>query len=277
LQAKMNKSKLHRMSRFSIARKWLAVAAAAAAATVLLAGFLFVSNAASFASRPAQDAGIDTSAIHYDSNGIPVEAFEARPKGGGQHPAVLVIHGEQGLDDSMRAIAKQFAEAGFVALAPDLTSRLGGSRTPGQMAQAVRQLTPNSTVQDLQAAFVFLRKDTGVDASRISSVGFGWGGWRSFMLAESVPELSRAVVYSGATPSQGFETIHAPVLANYAQYDFRATGNAVLTEKTMAGAGKKFTYYIYPNVQHAFYSDGPQYDAEAAKLAWARTLDFLRK
>jgi carboxymethylenebutenolidase len=250
LQVRINKSELHRKSRFSIARKWLSTAAAAA--TVLLAGFLFVLNAASSTPRPAQDAGIDTSTIHYDSNGIQFEAFVARPKSDGQHPAVLVIHGEQGLDDSMHAIAKQFAVAGFVALAPDLTSRLGGSRTPGQLAQAVRQLAPNATVQGLQAAFAFLRKDTGVDSSKISSVGFGWRGWPSFMLAESVPELYRAVVYSGGSPSQGIEAIHAPVLANYAQCDFRATGNAVLTEKTMAGAGKKFTYYVYSNVQHAF-------------------------
>ena len=262
--------------RSVIARKMLMPALAAPAAFVL-AGYLFVSSASSFAARPAQDTDIDTDTIHYDSGGLLMDAFVAKPKAGGQHPAVLVIHGEQGLDDSMRAIARQFAAAGFVALAPDLTSRLGGTRTPGQMAQAVRQLSPNLTLQDLRAALAFLRKDAGVDSARISSVGFGWGGWRSFTLAASEPELYRAVVYSGASPTQGFDAIHAPVLANYAQYDFRITGNALWTEKAMDGAGKKFTYYVYPKVRHAFYSEGPQYDAEAAKLAWTRTLDFLRR
>ncbi len=71
--------------------------------------------------------------------------------------------------------------------------------------------------------------------------------------------------------------MRAPVLANYAQYDFRITGNALQTEKAMTGAGKKFTYYVYPGVQRAFYNEGPQYDAAAAQLAWTRTLDFLRK
>jgi carboxymethylenebutenolidase len=89
--------------------------------------------------------------------------------------------------------------------------------------------------------------------------------------------LYRAVVYSGATPTQGFENVRAPVLGNYAQFDFRVTGNAIWTEKTMHEAGKEFTYYVYPSVYHAFYVAGPQYSADAAKLAWTRTLDFLKK
>ena len=263
-------------SRGFAARKLLTLALATAGMFVL-PNHLFVSNASSFEPRPAQGANVDTDTIHYDSGGFNIDAFVAKPKGGGKHPAVLVIHDNQGLDDSIREITKQFAAAGFVAMAPDLTSRLGGARAPGQMAEAVSQLSPNLTVQDLRAAFAFLQKDPDVDPAKISSVGFGWGGWRSFMLATSVPELYRAVVYSGSMPSQGFDAIHAPVLANYAQYDFRVTGNALWTEKTMTDAGKKFTYFVYPQVYHAFYSQGPQYNADAAKLAWARTLEFLQK
>ncbi|MBZ5659429.1 MAG: dienelactone hydrolase family protein [Acidobacteriia bacterium] len=261
--------KIHSSRRLIARTIWAPLIAVAASFLTL--------SAARVASRPAQDADIDTDSIHFDSSGIPMDAFIAKPKSGGQHPAVLVIHGEQGLDDSMRVIARQFAAAGFVALAPDLTSRLRGTRAPAQMAAAVRQLPPNRTLQDLRAAFAFLQKDAGVDSSRISSVGYGWGGWRSFMLAALVSELYRAVVYSGATPTQGFDDLRAPLLANYAQYDFRTTGNALQTEKAMTGAGKKFTYFVYPGVQRAFYSEGPQYDAAAAKLAWTRTLDFLQK
>jgi dienelactone hydrolase len=116
-----------------------------------------------------------------------------------------------------------------------------------------------------------------VDAAKISAVGFGWGGWRSFMLAVSVPELYRAVLYCGTTPSQSFDTVHAPVLAHYAQFDFRTTGNALLTEKTMTEAGKKFTYFVYPQVNRGFYAPGAQYSGDAAELAWTRTLEFLRK
>lgn len=266
-----------RITRFRLGFLSQTLSIAAFAASAFLLVFALHVAGASAAPRPAQDADIDTDTIHFDSSGVAMDAYLARPKGGGRHPAVLVIHGEQGLDDSMRAIARQFAAAGFVALAPDLASRLGGTRTPAQMAGTLRQLSANRTVQDLRAAFAFLRKDSSVDPAKISSVGFGWGGWRSFMLASSEGELYRAVVYSGATPTQGFDELHAPVLANYAQYDFRTTGNALQTEKAMTGAGKKFTYYVYPGVQRAFYSQGPQYDAAAAQMAWTRTLDFLQK
>ena len=123
----------------------------------------------------------------------------------------------------------------------------------------------------------FCRRIPGVDSGKISSVGFGWGGWRSFRLASTVSELYRAVVFYGTTPTDGLENIHAPVLANYAQYDFFDTGNSIWTENTMKQSGKKFTYYIYPKTYRAFASaGGPRYDAEAAKLAWTRTLDFLQ-
>jgi carboxymethylenebutenolidase len=251
-----------------------------AAAIIFFAGFFPPPIATPLAAARAQDAAppnVPSETIHYDSGGFNIDAFVAKPAGGGKHPAILVIHDSQGLNDSVRDIAKQFAAAGFFALAPDFTSRLGGARTPDQMAQAVGQLSPNLSVQDARAAFAYLQKDPEVDAAKISTVGLGWGGWRSFMLAVSVPELYRAVIYCGSTPSQSFDAVHAPVLAHYAQYDFRTTGNALLTEKAMTEAGKKFTYFVYPQANHGFYATGTQYDADAAKLAWMRTLDFLQK
>jgi carboxymethylenebutenolidase len=250
----------------------------AAAAAVVFACVPVRSGASISPSAATQEAAnVATETIHYDSGGFNLEAYLAKPAGSGPHPAVLVIHDNQGLNDSIRELARQFAAAGFIALAPDFTSRLGGARTPEQMAQAVGQLSPNLSVQDARAAFAYLQKDPDVNAAKISAVGFGWGGWRSFMLALSVPELYRAVLYCGSTPSQSFDAIHAPVLAQYAQFDFRTTGNALLTEKTMTEAGKKFTYFVYPQVNRDFYAPGMQFDGEAAKLAWTRTLDFLEK
>ena len=260
-------------------RKLLAWAAGAAFA-IYFASSLPAPAASPRGWTPAQIAAAgsgNAETIHYDSGGFNIDAFLAKPASGGKHPAVIVIHDQQGLNDSIRNIAKQFASAGFVALAPDLTSRLGSSRSPEQMAQSVPQLSPNLTVQDARAAFHYLQKDSDVDPAKISAVGFGWGGWRSFMLAVSVPELYRAVEYCGSTPSQSFDAIRAPVLAHYAQYDFRVTGNALWTEKTMTEAGKKFTYHVYPQAYRAFYVLGTQYNADAAKLAWTRTLDFLQK
>jgi carboxymethylenebutenolidase len=262
------------------ARRRLVKLALAVAGIFVFASYLSGLSGWAAAANPAQNgqsSNVDGAMVQYDSGGINIDAYVAKPKGGGKIPAVIVIHDNQGLNDTMREVTRQFAAAGFVAMAPDLVSRLGAGKAPGPGTQAINQLSPRLTVQDLRAAFAYLQKDADVDPAKISAVGFGWGGWRSFMLATSVPELYRAVVYSGATPTQGFENVHAPVLGNYAQYDFRVTGNAIWTEKTMHEAGKEFTYYVYPSVYRAFYSAGPQYNADAAKLAWTRTLDFLRK
>jgi carboxymethylenebutenolidase len=262
------------------ARRQLSTLGLCAVVAIFLAGAFFPSIASLLPTAPAQEASaanVATETIQYDSGGFNIDAFLARPASGGKHPAVLVIHDNQGLNDSIREIAKQFAAAGFFAFAPDFTSRLGGTRKPDQMAEAVGRLSPNLSVQDARAAFAYLQKDSDVDTAKISTVGFGWGGWRSFMLAASVPELYRAVVYCGSTPSQSFDAVHAPILAQYAQYDFRTTGNALLTKKTMTEAGKKFTYFVYPRVNRGFYAPGLQYSADAAQLAWTRTLDFLQK
>ena len=97
------------------------------------------------------------------------------------------------------------------------------------------------------------------------------------MLAGAVPELYRAVVFSGRTPDEGLQDIHAPVMANYAQFDFRLTGNAVETDERMKQLGKKFIYYVYPAVYSGFFTDsGAGRNEEAAKLAWTRTLEFLQ-
>lgn len=245
----------------------------AASLGVSLSAF-FASGSVAVAREDA--ANVVTETIHFDSGGFNLDAYLAKPSGSGMHPAVLVIHDNQGLNEGIRDVAKELAAAGFIALAPDFALRLGGTRTPEQMAEAVSQLSPMTSAQDARAALEYLRKETDVDTARVSTLGFGWGGWRSFSLAASSPDLYRAVIYCGTTPSQSFDAMHAAVLAHYAQFDFRTTGNALLTEKTMTEAGKKFTYYVYPQVNRSFYAPGAQYNADAAKLAWTRTLDFLK-
>jgi carboxymethylenebutenolidase len=257
----------------SLRQGLLKCALASAIVFVDLSGFA----AAARARQEASTANLEVAAVQYDSGGAKLDAYVAKPKGGGKNAAVIVIHDDQGLNDPMRELARQFAAAGFVAMAPDLASRLGAEKSGGQALQALHQLSPHQTVEDLRAAFTYLQKDPDVDSAKISAVGFGWGGWRGFMLATSVADLYRAVVYCGATPTEGLENVHAPVLGNYAQYDFRVTGNALSTEKAMHEAGKQFTYYVYPGAFRGFYSAGQQYNADASKLAWTRTLDFLRK
>jgi carboxymethylenebutenolidase len=224
-----------------------------------------------------QDVNPNTQIVTYDSGGGNISAFLARPRAEGKHPAVIVIHDNQGLNDGIRNVARQLAAAGFVALAPDLVSRTGGTTTSRQAEAVLGGLSPQQSVEDLRAGFAFLEKYPGVDPDKISSIGFGWGGWRSFKLAATLPKLYHAIVFYGATPVDGLENVHASVLANYAQFDFFDTGNSIWTEDSLKQFGGKFSYYIYPKTYRGFFStDGPNYDAEAAKLAWSRTLEFLR-
>jgi carboxymethylenebutenolidase len=215
--------------------------------------------------------------IHYDSGHAQIAALLAKPDGSGKHPAVIVIHDQQGLNDAIRNVAQQLAAAGFVALAPDLLSRTGGTGTATRVESAVAGLSPQQTVEDLRAGVAFLENNADVDSAKISSIGFGWGGWRSFKLAATLSSLSHAVIFYGATPVNGLENIHASVLANYAQYDFFDTGNSIWTEDTLKKYGSKFSCYIYPKTFRGFFD--PQqthYNPEIAKLAWTRTLDFLK-
>ncbi len=227
-----------------------------------------------------QEPGVDAENIEYPSGDLKIQGYLAKSKTEGKHPAVILIHDDGGLNDHIRDVTRRLAAAGFVALAPDLLSRAGGiakMKTPEETAEAINRISVDATVQDLQSGLSWLRSNLNPSSSKISAVGFGWGGWRSFLLAENEPDLSRAVVFCGSTPADGLNDIEAAVLAHYAQFDFRITGNAVWTEEKMKAMGKQFSYYVYPQVRHGFYDDSsPEYDAPAAKLAWTRTLDFLR-
>ena len=213
-----------------------------------------------------------------------------------------MIHDDQGLTDAVRATARLLAADGFVALAPDLVSRLAGQpqQAPagrGRRPAPVAPLSLNQTVQDVAAAFAFLQADPGVDPERISVAGFGWGGWRAFKLAELTPTLHRAVVFYGTTSDdRQLPKIRAPVLGHYAEHPFQTT--ALATKRRL---GERFTYYIYPDMDRGFFggSNGAiDYEAlvrgrasehpplqtdtasaavtDAVRLAWTRTLDFLR-
>jgi len=256
--------------------KLIALVIGVGAGIYLLLGSNRLSAATLKALQEAQLADVNAENIQYPSGGdLSIKAFRAEAKAGGKHPGVIIVHSNQGLDASAQDLARHFAAEGFVALAPDLLSR--PSSAGGGNARTVAELSAEHTVDDVKAAFEFLSKDPEVDADKISAVGLGWGGWRVYRLAEETPKLHRAVIYYGSTPMSGLENIHTPVLAHYAQYDFRITGNAIWTANTINASGKKFSYYIYPGADAAFINkpDEPD-DAKATELSWKRTLDFLR-
>jgi len=264
------------LSGRTVSRRHLLQSLAAVAGSC--AGARWFSPARAWAMPVPYQAEADVSAttVQYKAGVSTISAFLAKPAAGGKHPGLILVHDDVGLSDRFTGYARKLAAAGFVVLAPDLLSRVGGTASLSRpdAVQKLKELSPEGTLDDLKPTFEVLAKNPSVDAQRISAVGFGWGAWRVFLLAEQLPSLRKAVVFYGATPTEGLEKIQAPILAHYAQEDFRITGNAVLTEKRL---GKKFTYYVYPKMYHTFLYEGtPAYDAEAASLAWKRTLDFLQ-
>ena len=245
---------------------------------ILVANLLFDSVAlasSAFSPQSAEQPDLENQTVEYPTDSGNISAALMKPKGAGKLPGLLVVHTDRGLNDRFLAYVRRLAAGGFVTLAPDLLSRAGGSAklSFAQAGQETARLGPEATVSDVKAGYEFLSKDSDVDAQKISAVGFGWGAWRVFRLAEDVPALHRAVVFFGVTPTDGLEKIRTPFLSHYAQLDFRVTGNALWTEKML---GKNFTYYVYPKTEQQFIFDGtPAYNAEAAELAWKRTLEFL--
>jgi carboxymethylenebutenolidase len=225
---------------------------------------------------------VDSETVHYAGSTGQIEAYLSRPRGAGPHPAILVIHENRGLNDHTRDVARRFAAEGLVALAPDALSRKG---TTSKMASvddarnAIGTLTPTEIVDDLKSAWRYLEGHKQVDKRKISSVGFCWGGARSFTLATEIPALYRAIVFYGSPPpEERLASIQCPVLGLYGEKDARITSTVPATAAAMKRLGKRFDYKIYPGADHAFFNDtGPRYQGEAAKDAWSRTLAFLRQ
>jgi carboxymethylenebutenolidase len=267
------------------------VAASAAAIAVAMSTWVAAPPGVVHAQAP------EATTVKYPSGSTMIEAYMAKPPGASKSPAVIVVHDDLGLNDRFRELARQFAQAGFVALAPHLPSRVPAGTSPpqgrGQPPTAVARLTPAQALEDLRAAFAFLQKDPAVDATRISAIGAGWGEYRVWKLAEQTPALYRAVVFYGITPTDDdrLKTLKTPVMGHYAQQDYLATARVLKTKKLL---GNRFTYHIYPT-SPGFIGGGsgqlqqstggyvtslrgsdPQAMAAAAKQALTRTMDFLK-
>lgn len=230
----------------------------------------------------SQKAKVTSSAVTFaTTGGVQAGGYLSVPQGKGKFPAVVVIHENRGLNEHTREVARRFAAEGFVVLAPDALARKGGTgkmKTPDEARAAIAELAPADAIADLKASLNFLDKHAKVKRAQLSSVGFCWGGARSFTLATESEKLRAAVVFYGSTPPlERLADVKCPVLGIYGETDERITSRVPETAAAMKREGKRFEYKIYQGVGHAFFNDmGERYNAEAAKDAWARTLAFLR-
>ena len=203
-------------------------------------------------------------------------------RGDGPFPGVLVIHENRGLNEHTRDVARRFAVEGFVALAPDALARLGGTssmESPDAARTAIGTLTAEQIQGDLNAALDYLDAQKNVAKGALGSVGFCWGGARSFNLALNNDKLRAAVVFYGsAPPLDELKNIGAPVLGLYGATDERITSQVPAVAAAMEAANKPYETKIYEGAGHAFFNDtGERYDAQAAADAWPRAVAFLRE
>lgn len=231
----------------------------------------------------SEQAKVTSTTVQYSGgNAIQLSGYLSVPQGKGNFPAVLVIHENRGLNEHTRDVARRFAAEGFVALAPDALSRKGGTdkmKTPDEARAAISTISAEDAIADLKAGLDYLDSHKQVKRGRLASVGFCWGGARSFTLATESERLRAAVVFYGtAPPLEKLAQVRVPVLGLYGETDERITSRVPETAEALKKAGKRFEYKIYPGAGHAFFNDtGERYNAEAAKDAWTRTLAFLHK
>ncbi len=232
--------------------------------------------------KESKKANVDSSTVSYKNGDVNLSGYLSKPLKKGKYPAILVIHENRGLNEHTRDVARRFAANGYVALAADALSRKGGTgsfETPDKAREAFSSLDMSEVISDLNAGLAFLNSHANVKKGKLASIGFCWGGARSFKLATEPNDLKAAVVFYGTAPTEDeIAKIHCPVLANYGGKDERISSKVPEVAALMKKYKKTYDYKIYDGADHAFFNDtGDRYNAEAAKAAWTRTLAFLKK
>ena len=221
------------------------------------------------------------------------EFFEYEsPKGGGKIrgllsrpadedtrlPGIIVVHENRGLNPHIEDVGRRAGLDGFISLAPDALTPLGGypgNDDDGRELQ--KQRDRNEMLEDFIAAFEYLKTHPECDGN-VGVVGFCFGGWIANMMAVRVPELLAAVPFYGGQPTaEEVPAIQAPLLLHYAGLDTRVNEGWPAYEAALKANQKAYEVYFYPDVNHGFHNDTtPRYNEPAAKLAWQRTIDFFK-
>ena len=219
--------------------------------------------------------------IHYPSpNGHgQVRGYRVRPaKATGKLPGVVVVHENRGLNPYIEDVARRLAKAGFIALAPDGLSSVGGYPGNDEKGRELqKQVDPEKLMNDFFAAIEFLAKDEAA-TGKVGITGFCYGGGVSNAAAVAYPELAAAVPFYGrqAKP-EDVPRIKAPLLLHFAETDANVNATWPAYEAALKAAGKTYEAHVYPGTGHGFHNDStPRYDEAAAKLAWERTLAWFR-
>src|SRR3989454_5107311 len=214
--------------------------------------------------------------VKYLSGRDTVTAYIAYPERPQPAPAVIVIHEIFGMSDFIRQTTEQLAKDGFVAIAPDLLSRRGGTpSSPDSARKLIATLTADTVTADLNATRAYLKTVKAARSDDVGVIGFCWGGGQSFRYATNAPELKAFVVCYGPSPNPAdMAKIRAKGLGVYAENDARIGAGLPDAAAAMKAAGKDYPYTIYPGVGHGFLRTREK--PEVADSAWSAAIRFFR-
>jgi carboxymethylenebutenolidase len=209
-----------------------------------------------------------------------VRGYLVKPaKANGKVPAVVVVHENRGLNPYIEDVARRVAKAGYIALAPDGLSSVGGYPGNDEEGKVLQQkVDPVKLMNDFFAAIAFMQKHPDA-TGKVGITGFCYGGGVSNAAAVAWPELACAVPFYGRQPpAADAAKVKAPLLLHFAELDKNVNEGWPAWEAALKANNKVYEAYIYPGVNHGFHNDStPRYDEAAAELAWKRTLGWFEK
>lgn len=228
------------------------------------------------------DPRIDSDYVTYDSpkGGGKIKGLLSKPsKNDKKSPGVIVVHENRGLNPYIEDVGRRTAVEGFISLAPDALTPLGGypgNDDEGREMQKKRDRY--KMLEDFIAAYHYLKNHPDCNG-HIGVVGFCFGGWIANLMAVKIPTLNAAVPFYGGQPTaEEAEQIKSSILLQYASLDTRVNEGWPAFESILNKNKVPNTAYIYPNVNHGFHNNTtPRYDEKAATLAWIRTIDFFKE
>ena len=228
----------------------------------------------------SQDDRITTAQVTYPIEGGEMKAYIARPKKAGKYGGVVVIHENRGLNPHIEDVTRRAALEGFVAIAPDALSPLGGTPPDEDKARDMfQQLDMPKTIANFATAFDYLKTQKDCNG-KFGCVGFCWGGAMANNLAVNVPDLKAAVAFYGRQPEVAdVPKIKAALQLHYAGMDERVNAGIPAYEEALKNAGVNYQLFMYEGAQHAFHNNTAptRYNEAAAKLAWSRTMAFFNE
>ena len=263
-------------------REFLAKMAVIAGSTAVASSLLMLleNDYALAESISRDDPRIQSEHVDYPGSTGDIRANLVTPKGEEKVPGVIVIHEIWGLNPHIEDVARRLGIEGFLAIAPDALTPVGGTpEDPMKAFALVRELDNEATVKNYVAAVKFLQSHSKSNGN-VGVMGFCWGGGMANQVAVNSPDLKASVPFYGNQPeAKDVHKIKASLLLHYAENDERINKGIPAYEEALKKASVDYRVHMYEGTEHGFYNDtnAERYHKEAAQLAWKRTIAFLKE